>query len=1072
MVVFDAKLDYVLKDLLGVPIDTKTNPTRLAFEEEAIHSWWKFIKLPASFIDDLRYLENNIPKYPAKSIIMELQSIKNFRHHLIQTNDVNANNPQSWDTLLYVNWVAYDEQSFLAGTTAVTTTTFNSNSGVTSLTKIKHDHTKFDKMVNDDIKLEEESSISEGAIVTDAASAMITQLDFPDENKKRTMVAATVRTTVVDGKGIPVENTPPRPPPPSNACIENNDTEDSGTRPLNQEAEATASASTKSTIATTTVVDGEVIPVETTSTRPPPLPEPPPSSNNFIENNNEDSQRRLHSILPTDGEIFLMIQVLLLRSMYRIPARNDNGDNKDDDNIADVHEEDKTIAIVMQLVALYQVKCRMNCTVKDIQDTNFVNNNILSMTKFCQTRYFVNDKNFADADDNNILSMTKFCQPRYFVSDNFSSIMQQYKEKYYLYHDGTNGGIDRDTSTDGEILLVRLMHQAQVKVQAKFPQVQVMDRRILLLLQVQVMNPPPATVPATAPATDRTSQSTTTMMIKTDTDRIDTDINDDNDTVNMSKIVLFQIKYKRNWPTTTIDEVLILFTYRVDRMYRVNTVLSSIVLLLQSGSVQYDDDNTIAIEQQVALFQDKYHTIAVVSSLDRNGEYYFVISKDTLTNTTKDQIESFSNDNHNVHDDDDNTVLYQDVHNNRYGYSTTTLQPTLSSIGPLDDDTFAIIYWYTYIGNNDAYNTIDSTLTHPFDVIKNNGNRWYNNNNNNNNITIDSTLIQSFDLIKDDGYFSTSINGEKYTNQSKYKDNYIKCQAPATISTTTTAARYKYLYRMKLTPTTEDSSSTNSKTEDRIDLDMTIISCNNNSSNYRYNNGIVIMIRILTCLHTLISTTQIGENKNIDGMEKIGEYQSRALRSEGQYKDEVYNAEEGMFQEPITINNSTYSNIANIGIVDYCNDTRKENGEQTTCYSGRDPYMIQYCTNTIAIEATLLRLGHCNEGKIDINTRINNINNNYWYNNNDETTTLISIGDETTCTSIGDKATTLIRTIQNGEKHNRLDYNMVLVLIYDHVISMIPVQLCSCILLIVTMRLLSQSMGSVKIHKDRVLKLI
>ncbi|OEU23683.1 hypothetical protein FRACYDRAFT_233856 [Fragilariopsis cylindrus CCMP1102] len=751
---------------------------------------------------------------------------------------------------------------------------------------------------------------------------MITQLDFPDENKKRTMVAATVRTTVVNGKGIPVENTPPRPPPPSNACIENNNTEDSGTRPLNQEAEATTSASTKSTIATTTVVDGEVIPVENTSTRPPPLPEPPPSSNNFIENNNEDSQQRLHSILPTDGEIFLMIQVLLLRSMYQIPARNDNDDNDDNDNIADVHEEDKTIAIVMQLVALYQ------------------------------------------------------------VNDNFSCIMQQYKEKYYSYHDGTNGGIDRDTSTDGEILLVRLMHQAQVQVQAKFPQVQVMDQLILLLLQVQVMNPPPATVPATAPATapatDRTSQSTTTMMIKADTDRIDTDINDDNDTVNMNKIVLFQIKYKRNRPTTTIDEVLILFTYRVDRMYRVNTVLSSIVLLLQSGSVQYDDDNTIAIEQRVALFQDKYHTIAVVSSLDRNGEYYFVISKDTLTNTTKDQIESFSNDNHNVHDDDDNTVLYQDVHSNRYGYSTTT-----------------------------------------------------------------------------------------------YKDNYIKCQAPATISTTTTAAWYKYSYRMKLTPSTEDSSSTNSKTKDRIDLDMTIISCNNNSSNYRYNNGIVIMIRILTCLHTLISTTQIGENKNIDGMEKIGEYQSRALRSEGQYKDEVYNAEEGMFQEPIKINNSTYSNIANIGIVDYCNDTRKENGERTTCYSSQDPYMIQYCTNTIAIEATL-RLGHCNEGKIDINTRINNINNNYWYNNNDETTTLISIGDETTCTSIGDKATTLIRTIQNGKwkKHNQLDYNMVLVLIYDHVISMIPVQVCSCILLIVTMRLLSQSMGSVKIHKDQVLKLI
>ena len=158
MVVFDAKLDYVLKDLLGVPIDTETNPTRLAFEEEAITSWWKFVKLSASFIDGIRYLENGIPKYPAKSIIMELQSIRNYRQHLIQSKDVEAHNPPKWDISLYGNWVAYDEQSFLArlsgatstGTTSVTTTTFNSNSGVTSWKKIKRDHTKFDKLVNDD----------------------------------------------------------------------------------------------------------------------------------------------------------------------------------------------------------------------------------------------------------------------------------------------------------------------------------------------------------------------------------------------------------------------------------------------------------------------------------------------------------------------------------------------------------------------------------------------------------------------------------------------------------------------------------------------------------------------------------------------------------------------------------------------------------------------------------------------------------------------------------------------------------------------------------------------------------
>jgi hypothetical protein len=45
-----------------------------------------------------------------------------------------------------------------------------------------------------------------------------------------------------------------------------------------------------------------------------------------------------------------------------------------------------------------------------------------------------------------------------------------------------------------------------------------------------------------------------------------------------------------------------------------------------------------------------------------------------------------------------------------------------------------------------------------------------------------------------------------------------------------------------------------------------------------------------------------------DKMKRIGEYQLRALRSEGQYKDEVYNAEEGMFQEPIPIKDTDMIN--------------------------------------------------------------------------------------------------------------------------------------------------------------------
>jgi hypothetical protein len=55
--------------------------------------------------------------------------------------------------------------------------------------------------------------------------------------------------------------------------------------------------------------------------------------------------------------------------------------------------------------------------------------------------------------------------------------------------------------------------------------------------------------------------------------------------------------------------------------------------------------------------------------------------------------------------------------------------------------------WCTYIGNNDAYN---------------------------NNIIIDSSLIYAFDFINDNvnANFSASINGERYTSQSKYQEDY------------------------------------------------------------------------------------------------------------------------------------------------------------------------------------------------------------------------------------------------------------------------------------------------------------
>ena len=129
----------------------------------------------------------------------------------------------------------------------------------------------------------------------------------------------------------------------------------------------------------------------------------------------------------------------------------------------------------------------------------------------------------------------------------------------------------------------------------------------------------------------------------------------------------------------------------------------------------------------------------------------------------------------------------------------------------------------------------------------------------------------------------------------------------------------------------------------------------------------------------------------------------------------------------------------------------------------------QFCHNIIAIDSrdnidmiatdAPLRLGHSNESKIDINTSFNNINRKY-----DEATTLIKTATRT-CT--GDETTTLISTSQNGENSRRLDYNLVILLIYYiHVIPMI--RLCLCIPLIVTLRLFGQSMGSVKIHKETV----
>ena len=157
MVVFDIKLDYVLKDLLGVPIGTATDPTLLSLDHHGISKWPQFFKVKASIINNLHYVDHDIPKYPAKRIIDELQSVRNYRRHLLKEGDTDADDPTKWDVPAYENWVAYKEDDFLAGLSgnvpaapAAAVATAPSNSGVNSWKKVRRDHTKFDKLVNDD----------------------------------------------------------------------------------------------------------------------------------------------------------------------------------------------------------------------------------------------------------------------------------------------------------------------------------------------------------------------------------------------------------------------------------------------------------------------------------------------------------------------------------------------------------------------------------------------------------------------------------------------------------------------------------------------------------------------------------------------------------------------------------------------------------------------------------------------------------------------------------------------------------------------------------------------------------
>ena len=113
--------------------------------------------------------------------------------------------------------------------------------------------------------------------------------------------------------------------------------------------------------------------------------------------------------------------------------------------------------------------------------------------------------------------------------------------------------------------------------------------------------------------------------------------NGGNDTLNMNVLVgLFQIKYKRIRPTTTFD------TYN----------------MIQHFHLMYCKDN-----DDVQLVLD----VQEVDNTTNIMQLVIVLYEVTYDN----------------HKNDDNTVLYQDVNDNRYGYSTTTVRRPLSNTVPL-----------------------------------------------------------------------------------------------------------------------------------------------------------------------------------------------------------------------------------------------------------------------------------------------------------------------------------------------------------------------------------------------------
>ena len=275
-------------------------------------------------------------------------------------------------------------------------------------------------------------------------------------------------------------------------------------------------------------------------------------------------------------------------------------------------------------------------------------------------------------------------------------------------------------------------------------------------------------------------------------------------------------------------------------------------------------------------------------------------------------------------------------------------------------------------------------------------------------------MIRPIHLIcsNDNSNFSTSIDGEKYTSQSKYKDDntiaimqlvvlhqdvheadntitfmqkalfqdtHINDETIAIMQLVVLYAVVPYhqiSYRMKLTPTTEDSSSTNNKkTEDQINSNTATIDIYDNDDTIA-NMQLVALYHDKDVVHNIDSIFNCPFDI-INGNAKF----STSINGQKYTSQDYYIKEYHIKYKTLRPFHLVYHGDETMNDNgNYCNDTRK-NGERTTRYSNEDPYMIQYHDIITAIDATY----DCNSNDTTIATSITYycteqiwmINNNY-----------------------------------------------------------------------------------------------